>query len=75
MAWTFKHIPCEIGALEAEEIGVEHLLRDIKDTTVSTLAQDVSAKVSSLRGLKVRAKALPMNLFIRPCRSTAGETR
>eukprot|EP01052_Picozoa_sp_SAG31_P000212 SAG31_NODE_7_length_42755_cov_130.245728_8_plen_168_part_00 len=52
MAWTFKHIPCEIGALEAEEIGVEHLLRDIKDTTVSTLAQDVGAKVTSLRGLK-----------------------
>jgi hypothetical protein len=24
---------------QAEEIGVEHLLRDIKDTTVSTLAQ------------------------------------
>ena len=30
VSWTFKHIPCEIGALEAEEIGVEHLLRDIK---------------------------------------------
>ena len=31
---TFYHIPSEIGALEAEEVGVEHLLRDIKDTTV-----------------------------------------
>ena len=26
-ARTFKHIPSEIGALEAEEVGVEHLLR------------------------------------------------
>jgi len=26
----FKHIPSVIGALEAEEVGVEHLLRDVK---------------------------------------------
>ncbi|KAJ8920774.1 hypothetical protein NQ315_004915 [Exocentrus adspersus] len=32
---TFEHVPSEIGAEEAEEVGVEHLLRDIKDTTVS----------------------------------------
>lgn len=31
---TFDHVPSEIGAEEAEEVGVEHLLRDIKDTTV-----------------------------------------
>lgn len=29
---TFEHVPSEIGAEEAEEVGVEHLLRDIKDT-------------------------------------------
>ena len=40
--WTFKHVPSEIGALEAEEVGVEHLLRDVKDTTISTLANQVS---------------------------------
>lgn len=27
---TFRHIPSSIGAQEAEEIGVEHLLRDIR---------------------------------------------
>lgn len=27
---TFEHVPSEIGAEEAEEVGVEHLLRDIK---------------------------------------------
>jgi hypothetical protein len=28
---TFAHVPTEIRAAEAEEIGVEHLLRDVKD--------------------------------------------
>jgi 26S proteasome regulatory subunit N8 len=51
---SFQHLPSEIGAEEAEEIGVEHLLRDIKDTTVSTLAERVSAKLASLKGLKAR---------------------
>ena len=27
---TFEHVPSEIGAEEAEEVGVEHLLRDVK---------------------------------------------
>ena len=26
---TFEHIPSEIGAEEAEEVGVEHLLRSV----------------------------------------------
>merc|ERR1719352_459086 len=43
-----------IATEEAEEIGVEHLLRDIKDTTVSTLADRVNAKLASLKGLKAR---------------------
>ena len=33
---------------------MEHLLRDIKDQTVSTLAERVSTKLNSLRGLKSR---------------------
>ncbi len=51
---SFQHLSSEIGAEEAEEIGVEHLLRDIKDTTVSTLAERVNAKLTSLKGLKAR---------------------
>mmetsp|Transcript_31958 Transcript_31958/g.77860 ORF Transcript_31958/g.77860 Transcript_31958/m.77860 type:complete len:325 (-) Transcript_31958:128-1102(-) len=51
---TFVHVPSEIGALEAEEVGVEHLLRDIRDTTVSTLSDHVTQKVASLKGLKKR---------------------
>jgi len=52
--WTFKHVPSEIGALEAEEVGVEHLLRDVKDMTISTLANQVTQKLGSLKGLAAR---------------------
>ena len=52
--WTFKHVPCEIGASESEEVGVEHLLRDVKDMTISTLANQVTQKLGSLRGLAAR---------------------
>lgn len=45
----FHHIASEIGALEAEEVGVEHLLRDIKDTSISTLASRVNGKIVSLK--------------------------
>jgi 26S proteasome regulatory subunit N8 len=51
---TFLHAPSAIDAEEAEEIGVEHLLRDIKDTTTTTLATRVSEQLSSLRGLSAR---------------------
>jgi len=55
---SFQHLPSEIGAEEAEEIGVEHLLRDIKDTTVSTLAERVSSKLNSLKGLRSRLEEI-----------------
>ncbi|KAJ2411961.1 proteasome regulatory particle subunit [Coemansia sp. RSA 2530] len=51
---TFEHVSSEIGAEEAEEIGVEHLLRDIKDNTIGTLATRVTHQLTSLRGLAER---------------------
>jgi len=48
MKKTFAHVPSLIGALEAEEVGVEHLLRDINDPTVSTVANLIKAKMSGL---------------------------
>lgn len=48
---TFTHIHCQMGALEAEEVGVEHLLRDINDPTVSTVASLVQGKLRSLSTL------------------------
>lgn len=40
-----------MGALEAEEVGVEHLLRDINDPTVSTVASLIKGKVSGMATL------------------------
>ena len=48
---TFKHIPSSIGALEAEEIGVEHLLRDIRNTNTTTLTRQVGSKLLALKQL------------------------
>merc|ERR1711998_20860 len=52
--YTFHHVPSEIGAEEAEEIGVEHLLRDIKHANASTLAQQVGTKLNAMKGLHSR---------------------
>ena len=55
---AFAHLPSEVGAFEAEEIGVEHLLRDVKDATVSTLATRVSSKLDALRCLEERLREI-----------------
>jgi len=49
---TFEHVPSEIGAEEAEEVGVEHLLRDIKDTTVGSLSQRITNQLTGIKGLQ-----------------------
>lgn len=59
---AFQHIPSEIGALEAEEVGVEHLLRDVKDTTISTLATRIHDKISSLKSLISHLRE--MNIYL-----------
>ncbi|KAG2183960.1 hypothetical protein INT44_008971 [Umbelopsis vinacea] len=51
---TFLHVPSEIEAEEAEEIGVEHLLRDIKDNAVGTLSTRVTDQLNSVKGLQTR---------------------
>ncbi|KAE9531901.1 hypothetical protein AGLY_010103 [Aphis glycines] len=48
---TLEHIASEIGAEEAEEVGVEHLLRDIKDSTSGSLSQRVANIIFGARGL------------------------
>ncbi|EFJ43408.1 26S proteasome regulatory complex [Volvox carteri f. nagariensis] len=51
---VFNSLPTQVGQTEAEEIGVEHLLRDVKDATLSSLAGDVSSKLLALKGLQSR---------------------
>lgn len=70
---TFVHVPSLIEAEEAEEIGVEHLLRDIRDQAAGNLSLKVTESYQSLLGLhqklreisnyldKVYQKKLPMN--------------
>jgi 26S proteasome regulatory subunit N8 len=55
---VFVNLPTEVGATEAEEIGVEHLLRDVKDVTTSTLSSEVGDLVVGLKGLRARLKEL-----------------
>mmetsp|Transcript_18912 Transcript_18912/g.37447 ORF Transcript_18912/g.37447 Transcript_18912/m.37447 type:complete len:302 (+) Transcript_18912:31-936(+) len=59
---SFKHIPSSIGAFEAEEVGVEHLLRDVNDPSVSTLANQIKNKTAALGGLK--AQLLEMKTYL-----------
>ena len=55
---VFAHLPSEVGAYEAEEIGVEHLLRDVKDATISTLATRVADKLAALKSLEERLREI-----------------
>lgn len=48
------HTPSTIEAEEAEEIGVEHLLRDIRDVAVGTLSTRITSQLQSLQGLHLR---------------------
>ena len=45
-----------IEAEEAEEIGVEHLLRDIRDVAVGTLSTRITSQLQSLQGLHLRLR-------------------
>jgi 26S proteasome regulatory subunit N8 len=60
---TFTHIPTSIEAEEAEEIGVEHLLRDVASSssapsssllTAQSLSTKVASQLQALRGLHTR---------------------
>ncbi|KAL1840518.1 hypothetical protein VTJ49DRAFT_339 [Mycothermus thermophilus] len=53
---TFVHTPSIIEAEEAEEIGVEHLLRDIRDVAVGTLSTRLTNQLQSLQGLHLRLR-------------------
>lgn len=73
---TFLHLPCTIEAEEAEEIGVEHLLRDVRDQAAGGLSIRLTNQLKSLKGLqkklndiiaylnKVINKELPVNHII-----------
>jgi hypothetical protein len=45
LGWL-RHVPAHVQVrhTEVEEIGVEHLLKDVKDATISTLSTEVAGK-------------------------------
>lgn len=51
---TFNHIPSSVEIEEAEEIGVEHLLRDIRDASTGTLSSHIIEQKHSLKCLQLR---------------------
>jgi 26S proteasome regulatory subunit N8 len=55
-------VQSSIGASEAEEIGVEHLLRDIKDASQGTLSKRVSDKLVGLTVLAGKLKEMRVYL-------------
>ena len=59
---TFVHTPSIIEAEEAEEIGVEHLLRDIRDVAVGTLSSRITQQLQSLQGLHLRLRDIGLYL-------------
>jgi 26S proteasome regulatory subunit N8 len=58
----FVHIPSSIGASEAEEVGVEHLLRDIKDASQGQLSKQVGDKIQALKALTEKLKEMRVYL-------------
>lgn len=48
----FIHVPSTVGATEAEEVGVEHLLRDIKDASQGQLSKQMLNKINGLKALQ-----------------------
>lgn len=58
----FVHCESSVGASEAEEVGVEHLLRDIKDASQGTLSKQVSDKTMGLKVLAGKLKEMRVYL-------------
>ena len=49
---VFRSIRCDITPLEAEHIGIEHLLKDVADYTKGPLQSEISTRVNSLEQLE-----------------------
>jgi 26S proteasome regulatory subunit N8 len=49
--WTFQHLPTEMTAEEAEDIGVEHLLRDVRGDMAGSLSSRLLSLINSLQGM------------------------
>ena len=64
-----SHVPCQVGAYEAEENAVEHLLRDVRDATYSKLSKTTRQRFRSLESLKLRLQEI-RNEMVRTAMTT-----
>ncbi|OHT15093.1 Clan MP, family M67, Poh1-like metallopeptidase [Tritrichomonas foetus] len=55
---SFQNVPTIVDFLEVEEIGVEHLLRDIKDVDMSEIGTTLVNSVHGLAALEHRLKGI-----------------
>ncbi|CAG9313342.1 unnamed protein product [Blepharisma stoltei] len=51
---NFVHVPTLLGASEAEDVGVEHLLRDVRDVAATSLATETQHKIAALKAMLSR---------------------
>lgn len=59
---SFRNIPTSVEFLEVEEIGVEHLLRDIKDVDMSAIGCTLTNSIHGLAALEHRLRAISQYL-------------
>lgn len=62
MVKNFIHIKSSIDASEAEAVGVEHLLREIKDVSIGDLSKEVANKGHALRALITKIEEMKQYL-------------
>jgi 26S proteasome regulatory subunit N8 len=59
---SFKSIACKVEAFEPEEVGVEHLIRELKDLNMDSLQNKLQNKVQSLVALRGKISTISQYL-------------
>lgn len=59
---SFKNVHTEIGFMEIEEVGVEQLLRDIKDVDISQIGTTITNSIHGLSSLEERLNSIAQYL-------------
>jgi len=62
IARAFKSIGCRVEAFETEQVGVEHLIRELKDLNMDSLQSKLHAKVQSLVALQKKTQVIAQYL-------------
>ena len=55
---VFVNVPCSVSAFEAEEVGVEHLVREIKDLNMNSLKAKMANKLQTLQFLSKKIQGI-----------------